>query len=100
MKTKKHTQPTKKLDCPVKFHVKKIFRFPEFKVEKDTKWNRSVASKKLREYLEELRTDNPIDKEKKSSTNTGHLEFVTCFPRGMRLPSFIDKQLVKHKVSG
>ena len=45
-KTRKLTQLTKKLDCPVTFHVKKLLRFPEFKIDTDTKWNRSVASKK------------------------------------------------------
>ena len=31
-KTRKLTQPTKKLDYPVTFLVKKLFRFPEFKI--------------------------------------------------------------------
>ena len=55
-KTRKLTQPTKKLDCPVTFHVKKIFRFPEFKIDTNAKWNQSVASKKLRNSLELIQT--------------------------------------------
>ena len=38
------------------FHVKKLFRFPEFEIDTDTKWNRSVASMKLRNSLEQIQT--------------------------------------------
>ena len=36
IKTRKLSQPTKKLDCPVRFQVKKIYRFPKFAIMKDT----------------------------------------------------------------
>ena len=39
-KSRKHTQPTKKLGCPVKFCVKKIYWFTSYKVGIDTKNNR------------------------------------------------------------
>ena len=55
-KTRKLTQPTKRLDCAVTFDVKKLFRFPEFKIDTDTKCNRSVASKKRRNSLEQIQT--------------------------------------------
>jgi len=83
MRTKKHTQPTKKLDCPVKFYVKKIFRFYDFSIEKDTKWNRSVASKKLREYLKTLRDSVNNENITNKTSKHGILEFVTCFPQGI-----------------
>jgi len=42
VKTRKLRQPTKKLNCPVQFQVKKIFKFPDFQISVDTKWNRST----------------------------------------------------------
>lgn len=45
-------QPTKtKMQCPVTFTRKKILRFPDFYIKKDTKKNRDEASKQLREHL-------------------------------------------------
>ena len=55
VKTRKLTQPTKKMNCPVTFHVKKLSRFPEFKITTDTKWNRTVASRNLRSALEKIK---------------------------------------------
>ena len=49
VKTRKLTQVNKKLKCPVSYSVKKIFKFSEFKVNKDTRYNRYVTSKKLRD---------------------------------------------------
>ena len=37
--SRKHTQPTKKMYCPVKFCVKKIYRFTFYKVTCNTKDN-------------------------------------------------------------
>ena len=82
-KTRKLTQPTKKLDCPVTFHVKKLFRFPEFKVDTDTKWNRSVASNKLRNSLEQIQTSVSTEQNNQEITiklKLGHLEYVTRVP--------------------
>ena len=81
-KTRKFTQPTKKLDCPVTFHVKKLFRFPEFKIDADTKWNRSVASKKLRNSLEQIQTSVSTEQNNQDITTKsklGHVEYVTRF---------------------
>ena len=42
------------MECPVTFQTKKIISFPEFSINKDTKWNRTESSQKLKEYLNEL----------------------------------------------
>ena len=41
----------KELNCSVKVNVVKIYRFPEFKIDKDTSWKRSTISKKIKAYL-------------------------------------------------
>ena len=82
-KTRKLTQPTKTLDCPVTFHFKKLFRFPEFKIDTNTKWNRSVASQKLRNLLEQIQTSVLTEQNKQENmtkSKLGHLEYVTRFP--------------------
>ena len=38
IKTRKLSRPSKKLNCPVQFSVKKLYRFPEYKISKDTSW--------------------------------------------------------------
>ena len=50
--SRKHTQPTKKMVCPVKFFVKKTYRFTSYKVTGNTKHNREEVTKLLREFLE------------------------------------------------
>lgn len=77
VRTKKHTQRTKKMKCPVSFSVKKLFRFPEFRIEKNSKWERQKASKRLREYLLDMRNQNTKEK-------FGHLEYITTFATGTR----------------
>ena len=79
------SQPTKKLDCPVKFNVFKISRFPEFKIEKDTSWKRSTTSKKIKAYLSNIqkkveKKDFYIKTEELQPM--GQLEYVTIFPSG------------------
>ena len=49
--TRKLTQPSKIMGCPVVFAPKKIFYFPEFSISKDTKRHITEASKLLKEYL-------------------------------------------------
>lgn len=51
IKSRKLAQPSKKLDCPVYFTVKKLFCFPEFSIEKDTNWQRSSKSKEIKPML-------------------------------------------------
>ena len=75
IKSRKLAQPTKKLDCPVRFSVKKLYRFPEYKIFKDTSWQRSNTSKKIKSVLRKLNSSN-------SEGVPGYLEYVTKFPRG------------------
>ena len=97
IKTRKLTQPTKKLDCPVQFQVKKIIRFPEFRIESDTKWNRTVASKKIKSYFAELskiKHGEGIEVIKNESSDhsertIGKLEYITRFPTGMSIQTII-----------
>ena len=49
IKTKNLTQPSKKVDWPVMFAVKKIYSFPEHKTSADTKRQGTNASIKLRD---------------------------------------------------
>ena len=77
IKSRKLAQPTKKLDCPVRFSVKKLYRFPEYKIFKDTSWQRSNTSKKIKNILTQLRLDSS------SEVIPGYLEYVTKFPKGM-----------------
>ena len=51
IKTKKLTQLSKKVGCPVTFAVKKIYSFPEHKISADTKRQRTNASIKLKVIL-------------------------------------------------
>ena len=57
VKTRKLSQPTEKLDCPVRFQVKKFDRFPKFAIIKNTKHLRDVNSKALKEVSGKLRLD-------------------------------------------
>ena len=69
-------QPTKKLDCPVRFQVKKIYRFPKFAIIKDAKHLRDVNSKALKEVLGKLK----LDKKTLFEESFGHLEYVCMIP--------------------
>ena len=51
-KSRKHTKPTKKMDYPVKFCVKKIFRFTLYKIISDSKHNHSKKQVARKQYLE------------------------------------------------
>ena len=78
-------QNTKKLDCPVTFQVKKLYRFPEFQIKKDTNWQRSSMSKKIKENLQRWKDLSTL-----SPPSIGHLEYLTRFPKGMTLFIFIN----------
>ena len=63
--------------------MSKNYCFPEFQLDTDTKWNRSVASNKLRNSLEHIQTS--VSTEQNNHENTtksklGHLEYATRFP--------------------
>ena len=72
--SRKHTQPTKKMDCPVKFCVKKIYRFTSYKVTCNTKYSREKVTKLLREDLK-----NSKEKYKKNKV-FGSLQYLVIFP--------------------
>ena len=65
------------------FHVKKLLRFPEFSIDTDIEWNRSVASKKLTNSLQQIQRSISTE-QNTSKPNLGQLEYVTRFPlKGM-----------------
>ena len=78
IKTRKLSQPSKKLNCPVQFSVKKLYRFPEYKISKDTSWQKSSTSKKIKLVLQQL----SIKKATTDDKVPGYLEYVTKFPKG------------------
>ena len=77
IKTRKLSQHSKKLNCPVQFSVKKLYRFPEYKISKDTSWQRSSTSKKIKLVLQQL----SIKKAASDDKVPGYL-YVTKFPKG------------------
>ncbi|XP_057316143.1 uncharacterized protein LOC130657191 isoform X1 [Hydractinia symbiolongicarpus] len=76
VRTRKLAQHTKKLDCPVVFSVKKLLLFPGYKIEKDSKWNRTVASKKLKGALVKYHMKDD------QLTIESRLQYITTFPTG------------------
>ena len=78
-KTRELFQPTKKLDCPARFQVKKIYRFPKFAIIKDTKPLRDVNSKALKEVL----GISKLDKKTLFEESFGHFEYVCMIPPDM-----------------
>ena len=80
IKTRKLSQPSKKLNCPVQFSVKKLCRFPEYKISKDTSWQRSSTSKKIKLVLQQL----SIKKATTDDKVPGYLEYVkkVIIPKG------------------
>ena len=73
-KKKKAHSTKKKLDCPVKFCVKKIYRYTSYKVSIDTKNNREKINQNLRNDFETLK------KNKKNYKNLGSLQYLVIFP--------------------
>ena len=81
IKTKKLTQPSKKVGCPVTFAVKKIYSFPEHKISADTKRQRTNASIKLRDILSNI-LKSCEEKKSRDFKLPGQLQYITCFPTG------------------
>uniref|UniRef100_A0A7M6DLZ7 SWIM-type domain-containing protein n=1 Tax=Clytia hemisphaerica TaxID=252671 RepID=A0A7M6DLZ7_9CNID len=78
--TRNLARPTKKMGCPVRMVCKKLFVFPDFIINKDTRKNRTSISAKLRkcfdEYSKAVEEGNcPADQ------NLGYLLYVTKFPK-------------------
>ena len=73
-KSRKNIQPTKKMDCPVKFVVKKIFQFPKYNLQKDAKNNREKMNKTVKgDILKSSESDRSID-------DLGTLQYLAIFP--------------------
>ena len=65
------------------FGVKNLFRFPEFKIDTDTKWNWSTVSKKLRNSLQQIQTSVLTEQNNQENTTKSkldHWEYVERFP--------------------
>ena len=54
LKSRRATQTTRKIDCPVTLTVKKIFRFPEFKINEKKKRKKIDAAKILENHIKYL----------------------------------------------
>ncbi|XP_065663272.1 squamous cell carcinoma antigen recognized by T-cells 3 isoform X3 [Hydra vulgaris] len=79
--------PSKKLDCPVLFAVRKLYFFPEYPLENDTKRNRALIAQNLRAHLAKIKLEKCVcvksddNYENIALTNLpGKLEFLTRFP--------------------
>ena len=59
--SRKLPQDTKKKNCPVVFNTKKLFTFPKFAIQKDSRTNRDNAGRKLKEFFHGSGIDNPDD---------------------------------------
>ena len=79
IKTKKLTQPSKKVGCPVTFAVKKIYSFPEYKILADTERQRTNASIKLRDILSNI-LKSCEEKKSRDFKVPRELQYITCFP--------------------
>lgn len=75
-KQRKLAQDTKKKDCPVIFNIKKIFSFPAFRIENDTRFNRDKATKQLKESFSKLLNGSS------SGESNHHSQFIVRFPTG------------------
>ena len=82
----------KEIDCPVKFNVANMYRFPELTIDKDTSWKRSTTSRKIKAYLSNIHKSY-IKNQKKTEKKDfniknkelepmGQLEYVTIFLSG------------------
>ena len=79
IKTKKLTQPSKKVGCPVTFAVKKIYSFPEYKILADTERQRTNACIKLGDILSNI-LKSCEEKKSRDFKVPRELQYITCFP--------------------
>ncbi|XP_057295311.1 squamous cell carcinoma antigen recognized by T-cells 3-like isoform X2 [Hydractinia symbiolongicarpus] len=109
--------PSKKLDCPVLFAVRKLYFFPEYPLETNTKRNRALVAQKLRGKLTQIKKEICTCTHKESGDNTstendssnilGKLEYFTRFPPNnehnhdvAKAANFMKLQLKKHGSKG
>ena len=86
IRSRKLSQPTKKLDCPLVFTVKKLLRFPEYKI-KETQRKRTEIAAKLKKEItalssakNDLETFTKDEENKNSIKPLGRLEYICKFP--------------------
>lgn len=79
--------PSKKLDCPVIFAVRKIYVFPEYPLENDTKRNRALIAQKIRARLARIKKEKCTceakeaeESEVTSNDLPGRVEYLTKLP--------------------
>ena len=80
-----------KVGCPVVFQVKKIMKFPEFKISLNKKWQRITMSKKLKDLLLKIqlagKKDNKVKQEGDVIKVPGLLQYWARFPKGKKIYS-------------
>ena len=86
-RSRKVSQPTKKLDCPLVFTVKKLLRFPEYKIQKNTQQKRTEIVAKIKKEITALsfakngqETLTKDEENKNSIKALGRLEYICKFP--------------------
>lgn len=76
--------PSKKLDCPVLFAVRKMYVFPEYPLENDTKRNRAMVAQKIRARLARIKKEKCQCEQKECDDATmelpGRVEYLTKLP--------------------
>ena len=78
LKSRRTTHTTKKIDCPVTFTVKKIFRFPEFKINEKKKRKKIDDAKNVKNHIKYLKSK--FEKKLGVTETFGHLEFTGSLP--------------------
>ena len=76
LKSRKLLQPTKKLDCPLTFTVKKIFAFTKYELEKDTKRRRTDIGATIKKDLDKEKCN--FHPENVELEEFGEVSFTFC----------------------
>ena len=79
-KRRKVIQPSKKQDCPIKFVVKKIYRFCSYKLEKDSIRNRRKVLRNIRD--KEFRTKMITQESVNPLGNVALVQYLVVMPTG------------------
>ena len=73
-RSRKNVQTTKKVDCPMKFAVKKIFRFTKYNLLNDSKSNKEKMKKEVKgDVLKSSESGRLVD-------DLGTLQYLLIFP--------------------
>ena len=86
VRSRKLSQPTKKLDCPLVFTVKNLLQFPEYK-KKNTQRKRTELAAKFKKKItalssakNDLEAFTKDEENKNSIMPLGRLEYICKFP--------------------